>query len=78
MPPAHYKETMNTILVWIQQSETKLSMPQVAVAEYETMEQRLRDLKVSGQVVGTNISNGKFRGTGFLVVISLLKPVCLE
>ncbi|NWS49641.1 DMD protein, partial [Probosciger aterrimus] len=45
LPPAHYKETMNTILVWIQQSETKLSMPQVAVAEYETMEQRLRDLK---------------------------------
>ncbi|XP_071424824.1 dystrophin isoform X4 [Pithys albifrons albifrons] len=45
LPPAHYKETMNTILVWIQQSETKLSMPQVAVAEYETMEQRLRELK---------------------------------
>ncbi|XP_062464079.1 dystrophin isoform X13 [Pezoporus occidentalis] len=45
LPPAHYKETMNTILVWIQQSETKLSMPQVAVAEYEIMEQRLRDLK---------------------------------
>ncbi|NWW92485.1 DMD protein, partial [Rhynochetos jubatus] len=45
LPPAHYKETMNTILVWIQQSETKLSMPQVAVAEYEIMEQRLRELK---------------------------------
>ncbi|XP_061205381.1 dystrophin isoform X8 [Neopsephotus bourkii] len=45
LPPAHYKETMNTILVWIQQSETKLSVPQVAVAEYEIMEQRLRDLK---------------------------------
>ncbi|KAM9567430.1 dystrophin isoform 14-T14 [Guaruba guarouba] len=45
LPPARYKETMNTILVWIQQSETKLSMPQVAVAEYEIMEQRLRDLK---------------------------------
>ncbi|XP_030331577.1 dystrophin isoform X10 [Strigops habroptila] len=45
LPPAHYKETMNTLLVWIQQSETKLSMPQVAVAEYEIMEQRLRDLK---------------------------------
>ncbi|XP_061855860.1 dystrophin isoform X7 [Colius striatus] len=45
LPPAHYKETMSTILVWIQQSETKLSMPQVAVAEYEIMEQRLRELK---------------------------------
>ncbi|NXT38343.1 DMD protein, partial [Pelecanoides urinatrix] len=45
LPPAHYKETMSTILVWIQQSETKLSMPQVAVAEYEIMEQRLTELK---------------------------------
>ncbi|NWY36731.1 DMD protein, partial [Sylvia atricapilla] len=45
LPPAHYKETMNTILVWMQQSETKLSVPQVAVAEYEIMEQRLRELK---------------------------------
>ncbi|NXM58761.1 DMD protein, partial [Illadopsis cleaveri] len=45
LPPAHYKETMNTILVWMQQSEAKLSMPQVAIAEYETMEQRLRELK---------------------------------
>ncbi|NXJ00204.1 DMD protein, partial [Psophia crepitans] len=45
LPPAHYKETMSTILMWIQQSETKLSMPQVAVAEYEIMEQRLREFK---------------------------------
>ncbi|NWX44485.1 DMD protein, partial [Steatornis caripensis] len=45
LPPAHYKETMSTILVCIQQSEAKLSMPQVAVAEYEIMEQRLRELK---------------------------------
>ncbi|NXK02793.1 DMD protein, partial [Herpetotheres cachinnans] len=45
LPPAHYKERMNTILLWIQQSETKLSMPEVAVAEYEIMEQRLRELK---------------------------------
>ncbi|XP_071606693.1 dystrophin isoform X10 [Heliangelus exortis] len=45
LPPAHYKETMNTILVWIQQSETKLSMPQVSVAEYEIMEQKLGELK---------------------------------
>uniref|UniRef100_A0A8C4XTP7 Dystrophin n=1 Tax=Falco tinnunculus TaxID=100819 RepID=A0A8C4XTP7_FALTI len=45
LPPAHYKERMNTVLLWIQQSETKLSMPEVAVAEYEIMEQRLRELK---------------------------------
>ncbi|KFW93348.1 Dystrophin, partial [Phalacrocorax carbo] len=45
MPPARYKETMSTILVWIQQAETKLSMPQVAVAEYEIMDQRIRELK---------------------------------
>ncbi|XP_065483097.1 dystrophin isoform X10 [Caloenas nicobarica] len=45
LPPERYRETVSTILVWIQQSETKLSMPQVAVAEYEIMEQRLRELK---------------------------------
>ncbi|KFO87957.1 Dystrophin, partial [Buceros rhinoceros silvestris] len=45
LPPAHYRETMSTILVWIQQSEAKLSMPQAVVAEYEVMEQRLRELK---------------------------------
>ncbi|NWI23674.1 DMD protein, partial [Sula dactylatra] len=45
LPPAHYKETMSTILVWIQQAETKLSVPQVAVAQYEIMDQRLRELK---------------------------------
>ena len=78
LPPAHYKETMSTILVWIQQSETKLSMPQVAVAEYEIMEQRLRELKVSGLAVRMNVSNEKFRGTEPLVVMSLLKPMDLE
>lgn len=72
LPPAHYKETMSTILLWIQQSEAKLSMPQVAVAEYEIMEQRLRELKVSGQSVGMNDSNEKFRGTKGKAVMSLL------
>lgn len=56
LPPAHYKETMSSVLVWIQQAETKLSTPQVAVADYEIMEKRLRELKVSGQTVGTNVS----------------------
>lgn len=63
---------MTTVLVWIQQSETKLSMPQVAVAEYEIMEQRLRELKVSGQAVGANISDEKLRGTECEVDMSLL------
>ncbi|XP_065597609.1 dystrophin isoform X10 [Cyrtonyx montezumae] len=45
LPPARYKDTVTTILSWIQQSETKVSMPPVAVAEYEMMEQRLRELK---------------------------------
>lgn len=47
LPPVQYKETMNTILLWIQQSEVKLSVPQVTVTEYEIMEQRLRELKAS-------------------------------
>lgn len=41
-----YQETMSTILMWIQQSETKLSVPQVTVTEYEIMEQRLGELQV--------------------------------
>ncbi|NXH22515.1 DMD protein, partial [Bucco capensis] len=45
LPPARYTETLSTLLVWIQQAESKLSGPQVAVAEYEIMEQRLRELK---------------------------------
>ncbi|XP_077199082.1 dystrophin isoform X14 [Paroedura picta] len=45
LPPVQYKETMNTILLWIQQLEVKLSKPQVTVTEYEIMEQRLRELK---------------------------------
>lgn len=73
LPPARYKETMSTILVWIQQSETKLSVPQVVVAEYEIMEQRLREFKVSGQAVGTNVSIEKFRRTERKVVMSLLQ-----
>lgn len=45
LPPARYKDTVTTILSWIQQSETKVSIPPVAVAEYEIMEQRLGELK---------------------------------
>ncbi|CAH2223155.1 dystrophin isoform X1, partial [Pelobates cultripes] len=45
LPPTQYKEKMSTILLWIQQSETKLAIPQVTVTECEIMEQRLRELK---------------------------------
>lgn len=45
LPPMRYQETMSTILTWIQQSETKLSIPQVTVTEYEIMEQRLGELQ---------------------------------
>ncbi|XP_043928331.1 dystrophin isoform X3 [Protopterus annectens] len=45
LPTMRYKETVNSILMWIQQSETKLSIPQVTVTEYETMEQRLKEFK---------------------------------
>uniref|UniRef100_A0A8C9CVN1 Dystrophin n=1 Tax=Phocoena sinus TaxID=42100 RepID=A0A8C9CVN1_PHOSS len=45
LPPMRYQETMSTILMWIQQSETKLSVPQVTVTEYEIMEQRLGELQ---------------------------------
>lgn len=78
LPPERYRETMSTILVWIQQSETKLSIPQVAVAEYEIMEQRLRELKVSGQAERMNISDEKFRGTECQVGMSLLNLTYLE
>ncbi|XP_074180007.1 dystrophin isoform X1 [Rhinolophus sinicus] len=45
LPPIRYQETMSTVLTWIQQSETKLSIPQVTVTEYEIMEQRLSELQ---------------------------------
>lgn len=62
----------------MQQSETKLSVPQVAIAEYEIMEQRLRELKVSHQAVGTNVSTEKLRTELLSWSMNLLKPVDLE
>lgn len=46
LPPTRYLETMTTIQMWIQQSESKLSVPQVTVTEYEIMGQRLGELQV--------------------------------
>lgn len=51
LPPTQYKEKMSTILLWIQESETKLAIPQVTVTECEIMEQRLRELKVCNQML---------------------------
>ncbi|XP_032965609.1 dystrophin isoform X2 [Rhinolophus ferrumequinum] len=45
LPPIRYQETMSTVQTWIQQSETKLSIPQVTITEYEIMEQRLSELQ---------------------------------
>ncbi|XP_062039363.1 dystrophin isoform X8 [Lepus europaeus] len=45
LPPTRYQETISTIRTWIQQSEPKLSIPQLSVTEYEIMEQRLGELQ---------------------------------
>ncbi|XP_027631518.1 dystrophin-like [Tupaia chinensis] len=45
LPPIRYQETMSTIRTWIQQSETKLSIHQLSVTDYEIMEQRLEELQ---------------------------------
>ncbi|XP_047211782.1 dystrophin isoform X4 [Girardinichthys multiradiatus] len=45
LPPARYKETISTLLAWLQQCEAKLSIPSTAVTEYPIMEQRLKDLQ---------------------------------
>ncbi|CAL8283695.1 unnamed protein product [Gadus morhua 'NCC'] len=46
LPPARYKETISTLLAWLQQCEAKLAIPSTAVTEYPIMEQRLRDVRV--------------------------------
>ncbi|XP_029306035.1 LOW QUALITY PROTEIN: dystrophin [Cottoperca gobio] len=45
LPPARYKETISTLLAWLQQCEAKLSIPSTAVTEYPLMEQRLKDVQ---------------------------------
>ncbi|XP_041834285.1 dystrophin isoform X2 [Melanotaenia boesemani] len=45
LPPARYKETIATLLAWLQQCEAKLAIPSAAVAEYPVMEQRLKDVQ---------------------------------
>ncbi|KAM3857230.1 dystrophin [Diretmus argenteus] len=45
LPPALYKETISTLLAWLQQCEAKLAIPSTAVTEYPIMEQRLKDIQ---------------------------------
>lgn len=47
LPPARYKETIATLLAWLQQCEAKLSIPSTSVTEYPVMEQRLTDVQVN-------------------------------
>ncbi|XP_045555407.1 dystrophin isoform X5 [Salmo salar] len=46
LPPVLYKETVSTLLAWLQQCEARLAIPSTAVTEYPTMEGRLKDVKV--------------------------------
>uniref|UniRef100_A0A7N8X944 Dystrophin n=1 Tax=Mastacembelus armatus TaxID=205130 RepID=A0A7N8X944_9TELE len=45
LPPARYKETISTLLAWLQQCEAKLDIPSTALTEYPIMEQRLKDVQ---------------------------------
>ncbi|XP_075905519.1 dystrophin isoform X3 [Nelusetta ayraudi] len=45
LPPARYKETISTMLAWLQQCEAKLTIPSTAVTDYPVMEQRLKDVQ---------------------------------
>ncbi|XP_039997801.1 dystrophin [Xiphias gladius] len=45
LPPARYKETISTLLAWLQHCEAKLVVPSTAVTEYPIMEQRLKDVQ---------------------------------
>ncbi|XP_004086056.1 dystrophin isoform X2 [Oryzias latipes] len=45
LPPARYKDTISTLLAWIQQCEAKMAVPSTAVTDYPIMEQRLTDVQ---------------------------------
>jgi len=47
LPPARYRETISTLLAWLQQCEAKLAVPSTAVTEYPIMEQRQKDVQVN-------------------------------
>ncbi|KAJ8256206.1 hypothetical protein COCON_G00200700 [Conger conger] len=45
LPPLRYKETVASLLSWLQQCEAQLSVPSAAVTVYPVMEQRLKDIQ---------------------------------
>uniref|UniRef100_A0A665TBB9 Dystrophin n=1 Tax=Echeneis naucrates TaxID=173247 RepID=A0A665TBB9_ECHNA len=45
LPSSRYKETISTLLAWLQHCEAKLAVPSTAVTEYPVMEQRLKDVQ---------------------------------
>ncbi|XP_035250602.1 dystrophin isoform X13 [Anguilla anguilla] len=45
LPPQRYKETVTSLLAWLQQCEAQLSVPSAAVTVYPVMEQRLKDIQ---------------------------------
>ncbi|KAJ8350389.1 hypothetical protein SKAU_G00255190 [Synaphobranchus kaupii] len=45
LPPQRYKETVATLLSWLQQCEAQLAVPSAAVTLYPVMEQRLKDIQ---------------------------------
>uniref|UniRef100_A0A7N6AHN4 Dystrophin n=1 Tax=Anabas testudineus TaxID=64144 RepID=A0A7N6AHN4_ANATE len=53
LPPARYKETISTLLAWLQQCEAKLDIPSTALTEYPIMEQRLKDVQVNTHITPT-------------------------
>ncbi|KAG9349621.1 hypothetical protein JZ751_028069, partial [Albula glossodonta] len=45
LPPPRYKETITSLLAWLQQVEAQLSVPSAAVTHYPVMEQRLKEIQ---------------------------------
>uniref|UniRef100_A0A3Q1JKZ4 Dystrophin n=1 Tax=Anabas testudineus TaxID=64144 RepID=A0A3Q1JKZ4_ANATE len=61
LPPARYKETISTLLAWLQQCEAKLDIPSTALTEYPIMEQRLKDVQVNTHITPTLKSTQEYR-----------------
>uniref|UniRef100_A0A671Z392 Dystrophin n=1 Tax=Sparus aurata TaxID=8175 RepID=A0A671Z392_SPAAU len=75
LPPARYKETISTLLAWLQQCEAKLAIPSTAVTEYPIMEQRLKDVQVHKHTLS---HFGLQMSDIFLLLISYLECACSQ
>lgn len=69
LPPARYKDTISTLLAWIQQCEAKMAVPSTAVTDYPIMEQRLTDVQVSPASSGVFSSSPVWYQRWFLQLI---------